>query len=68
LDILNHLNDNMELPDYCIASIDVNIVEDICDNLMRNKEFNNKSKCTIYLNVLFARNADVDKINNESNY
>jgi len=63
--ILNDSNDNIELSDYCIAPIDVNIVEDIYNNLIRNKKFNNISKCTI----LFIRNVDVDEINNKlSNY
>jgi len=69
---LNEPNDNIELPNYYIALIvnivnivDVNIVEDIYDNLMWNKKFNNISKFTI----LFTRNADVDEINNvSSNY
>jgi len=43
--ILNDSNDNIQLPDYCIVSINANIVEDIYGNLIRSKEFNKISKC-----------------------
>jgi len=59
--ILNDSNDNIQLPDYCIAPINANIVEDIYGNLIRSKEFNKISKCAI----LSARNADVDEINKQ---
>jgi len=57
--ILNDSNDNIQLPDYCIAPINADVVEDIYGDLIRNKEFNKMSKCAI----LSARNADVDEIN-----
>jgi len=56
---LNDSNDNIQLPDNCIAPINANIVEDIYGNLIRSKEFNKISKCAI----LSARNADVNEIN-----
>ncbi|XP_018400734.1 PREDICTED: ATP-dependent DNA helicase pif1-like, partial [Cyphomyrmex costatus] len=57
--VLNDSNDNVHLPDNCIASINANIAEDIYDELIRNKEFNKMAKCAI----LSARNKDVDEIN-----
>jgi len=57
--ILNDSNDNIQLPDCCIAPTDADIVQDIYGNLIRNKEFNKMAKCAI----LSARNADVDEIN-----
>ncbi|XP_011859152.1 PREDICTED: uncharacterized protein LOC105556668 [Vollenhovia emeryi] len=57
--MLNDSNDNIELPDCCIAPINADIVEDIYGDLMRNKEFNKIAKCVI----LSARNADVNEIN-----
>ncbi|XP_036148429.1 uncharacterized protein LOC118647495 [Monomorium pharaonis] len=56
---LNDSNDNIQLPDCCIAPINADIVQDIYGDLIRNKEFNKMAKCAI----LSARNADVDKIN-----
>ncbi|XP_036143697.1 uncharacterized protein LOC118645901 [Monomorium pharaonis] len=56
---LNNSNDNIQLPDCCIASINADIVEDIYGDLIQNKEFNKMAKCAI----LSARNADVDEIN-----
>ncbi|XP_029670107.1 ATP-dependent DNA helicase PIF1-like [Formica exsecta] len=57
--ILNDSNDNIQLPDYCIAPISADIVEDIYGDLIQNKEFNKMAKCAI----LSARNADVEEIN-----
>lgn len=59
--ILNDSNDNIELPDYCIAPINANIVEDIYGDLIRNKKFNKITKCAI----LSARNNDVNEINKQ---
>jgi len=58
-DILNDSNDNIQLPDCCIAPTDADIVENIYDDSIQNKEFNKMAKCAI----LSARNADVDEIN-----
>ncbi|XP_011870653.1 PREDICTED: ATP-dependent DNA helicase PIF7-like, partial [Vollenhovia emeryi] len=57
--ILNDSNDNIQLPDCCIAPINADIIEDIYGDLIRNKEYNKMAKCAI----LSARNADVDEIN-----
>ncbi|XP_036147162.1 uncharacterized protein LOC118647075 [Monomorium pharaonis] len=57
--LLNDSNDNIQLPDCCIASINADIVKDIYGDLIQNKEFNKMAKCAI----LSARNADVDEIN-----
>ncbi|XP_011704911.1 PREDICTED: uncharacterized protein LOC105460165, partial [Wasmannia auropunctata] len=57
--ILNDSNDNIQLPNCCIASVNADIVENIYGDLIRNKEFNKMAKCAI----LSARNADVDEIN-----
>jgi len=57
--VLNDSNDNIQLPDCCIASINADIVEDIYGDLIRNKEFNKIAKYAI----LSARNIDIDKIN-----
>ncbi|KYM96549.1 ATP-dependent DNA helicase PIF1 [Cyphomyrmex costatus] len=57
--ILNDSNDNIQLPDCCIVSINTDIVQDIYGDLIRNKEFDKIAKCAI----LSARNADVDEIN-----
>ncbi|XP_011883968.1 PREDICTED: uncharacterized protein LOC105571104, partial [Vollenhovia emeryi] len=57
--ILNDSNDNIQLPDCCIAPINADIIEDIYGDLIRNKEYNKVAKCAI----LSARNADVDEIN-----
>jgi len=56
---LNDSNDNIQIPECCIAPIDANIVEDIYGDLIRKKEFVKMSKCAI----LSARNIDVDEIN-----
>jgi len=58
-DVLNNSNNNRQLPDCCLAPINVDIVEDTYDDIIRNKEFNKLAKCAI----LSARNADVDEIN-----
>ncbi|KAL6419641.1 hypothetical protein ACFW04_013647 [Cataglyphis niger] len=50
--ILNDSNDNVQLPDCCIAPISTDIVEGIY-------EFNKMAKCAI----LSARNADIEEIN-----
>ncbi|KYM93650.1 ATP-dependent DNA helicase PIF1, partial [Cyphomyrmex costatus] len=57
--ILNDCNDNIQLPNYCIASTDADIVQDIYGDIIRNKEFSKMEKCAI----LSARNIDVDEIN-----
>jgi len=57
--ILNDLNDNIQIPECCIAPINADIVEDIYGDLIRKKEFNKVAKCAI----LSARNVDVDEIN-----
>jgi len=59
--ILNDSNDNIELPDCCIAPVDANIVQDIYGDLIQNKKFNEIAKCAI----LSARNADVEEINKQ---
>ncbi|KYN14600.1 ATP-dependent DNA helicase PIF1 [Trachymyrmex cornetzi] len=59
--VLNDSNDNIQLPDCCIAPINADIVQDIYGDLIRNKEFNKMAKCAI----LSARNADVDEINKQ---
>ncbi|XP_036147086.1 ATP-dependent DNA helicase PIF1-like [Monomorium pharaonis] len=56
---LNDLNDNIEIPECCVAPINVDIVEDIYGDLIRKKEFDKVAKCAI----LSARNVDVDEIN-----
>lgn len=58
---VNDSNDNIELPDCCIAPINADIVQDIYGDLIRNKEFNKMAKYAI----LSARNADVDEINKQ---
>jgi len=57
--ILNDSNDNIQLPDCCIAPINADIVQDIYGDLIRSKEFNKMANCAI----LSARNVDVDEIN-----
>jgi len=57
--ILNDSNDNIQIPECCIAPINVDIVEDIYGDLIRKKEFDKITKCAI----LSARNIDVDEIN-----
>ncbi|XP_018404137.1 PREDICTED: uncharacterized protein LOC108780818 [Cyphomyrmex costatus] len=57
--VLNDSNDNIQLPNCCIAPINADIVQDIYGDLIKNKEFNKIAKCAI----LSARNADVDEIN-----
>ncbi|XP_025265716.1 uncharacterized protein LOC112638349 [Camponotus floridanus] len=56
---LNDFNDNIQIPEYCIASNNADIVEDIYGDLIRKTEFIKMSKCAI----LSARNVDVDEIN-----
>lgn len=57
--ILNDLNDNIQIPECCVAPINADIVEDIYGDLIRKKEFVKVAKCAI----LSARNVDVDEIN-----
>ncbi|XP_070165618.1 LOW QUALITY PROTEIN: uncharacterized protein [Polyergus mexicanus] len=57
--LLNDSNDNIQIPECCIAPINVDIVEDIYGDLIRKKEFNKIAKCAI----LSARNINVDEIN-----
>ncbi|KAL6421466.1 hypothetical protein ACFW04_012937 [Cataglyphis niger] len=57
--ILNDSNDNIQLPDCCIAPISADIVKGIYGDLIQNKEFNKMTKCAI----LSAKNADVKEIN-----
>ncbi|XP_067215659.1 ATP-dependent DNA helicase pif1-like [Linepithema humile] len=57
--ILNDSNDNIQIPECCIAPINADIVEDIYGDLIRKKEFTKMAKCAI----LSARNTDVDEIN-----
>jgi len=59
--ILNDSNDNIQLPDCCIAPVDTNIVQDIYGDLIQNKEFNEIAKCAI----LSSRNANVEEINKQ---
>jgi len=58
-DILNDSNDNIQIPECCIAPINADIVEYIYEDLIRKKEFTKIAKCAI----LSARNIDVDEIN-----
>ncbi|XP_070171476.1 uncharacterized protein, partial [Polyergus mexicanus] len=57
--ILNDFNDNIQIPESCVAPIDADIVEDIYGDLIQKKEFGKVAKCAI----LSARNVDVDEIN-----
>ncbi|XP_036151272.1 ATP-dependent DNA helicase PIF1-like [Monomorium pharaonis] len=58
---LNDINDNIQIPECCIASPNANIVTDIYGELIQKKEFNKVAKCAI----LSGRNKDVDEINKQ---
>jgi len=57
--ILNDFDDNIQIPECCVAPINADIVEDIYGDLIRKKQFVKIAKCAI----LSARNVDVDEIN-----
>ncbi|XP_071582207.1 uncharacterized protein [Temnothorax nylanderi] len=56
---LNDSNDNIQIPECCIAPSDADIVTDIYGDLIQKKDFDKVAKCAI----LSARNIDVDEIN-----
>jgi len=56
---LNDFNDNIQVPECCLASSNADIVTDIYSDLIQKKDFNKVAKCVI----LSARNIDVDEIN-----
>ncbi|XP_036150735.1 uncharacterized protein LOC118648518, partial [Monomorium pharaonis] len=56
---LNDSNDNIQIPECCIAPSDADIVTDIYGDLIQKRDFNKIAKCAI----LSARNIDVDEIN-----
>ncbi|XP_043481756.1 ATP-dependent DNA helicase PIF1-like [Leptopilina heterotoma] len=55
----NYNENDLEIPEYCIAPPGTNIAEDIYGEVIRNKEFDKLTKIAI----LSARNVDVDDIN-----
>ncbi|XP_036143523.1 uncharacterized protein LOC118645856 [Monomorium pharaonis] len=56
---LNDSNDNIQIPECCIAPSDADIVTDIYGDLIQKRDFNKIAKCAI----LSARNIDIDEIN-----
>ena len=58
---LNDQHDNLTLPEHCILEPNTNIAQQIFAELIREKNFEEMSKCAI----LSARNIDVDEINKQ---
>ncbi|XP_058789055.1 ATP-dependent DNA helicase PIF1-like [Phymastichus coffea] len=58
---LNDQNDNLQLPEHYILPSNHCIVQNVFDNLIKDKNFSEISQCAI----LSARNVDVDEMNNK---
>ncbi|XP_070529768.1 ATP-dependent DNA helicase pif1-like [Cardiocondyla obscurior] len=58
---VNDSENNIQIPQCCIAPAKANIVIDIFGELIKKQDFNNMAKCAI----LSPRNVDVEKINKQ---